>query len=171
MEGLEPYAFSIEYQMDGSRKIGVHVLDTTRIVNENSDFFNDIKEGSEQVPKLDTTRIYPTYSFQTGIGNDNELYHGEITPANILIQNYFSESDQEQYRKYPELKEMANWLRLLQINAETENNEYFQGSMKDLISSHLSKKISSRLEAGKIPFIYKSTICLLYTSPSPRDRG
>ncbi len=158
MEGLEPYAFSIEYQMDGSRKIGVHVLDTTKIANENSDFFNDIKEESEQVPKLDTTRIYPTYSFQTGIGNDNELYHGEITPANILIQNYFSESDQEQYRKYPELKEMANWLRLLQINIEAENNEYFEGSMKDLVSSHLSRKISNRLETGKIPFIYKSTI-------------
>lgn len=53
---------------------------------------------------------------------------------------------------------MANWLRLLQINIEAENNEYFEGSMKDLISSHLSKKISSRLEAGRVPFIYKSVL-------------
>lgn len=158
IEGFEPYAFSIEYQSDGSRKIGVHVLDTTKIINENPDFLNDIKEESEQIAKLDTTRIYPTYSFQTGIGNDNELYHGEIIPANILIQNYFSEEDQQQYRKYPELKEMANWFRLLQINIEAENNEYFQGNMKDLLTSHLSRKISNRLETGKIPFIYKSAL-------------
>lgn len=158
IEGLEPYAFSIEYQNDGSRKIGVHVLDTTKIINENPDFLNDIKEENEQVPRLDTTRIYPTYSFQTGIGNDNELYHGEMTPSNILIQTYFNEEDQQQYRNYPELKEMANWLRLLQINIEAENNEYFEGSMKDLISRHLSRKISTRLEAGKVPFIYKAAL-------------
>ena len=158
IEGLEPYAFSIEYQNDGSRKIGVHVLDTTKIINENPDFLNDIKEENEQVPRLDTARVYPTYSFQTGIGNDNELYHGEMTPANILIQTYFNEEDQQQYRNYPELKEMANWLRLLQINIEAENNEYFEGSMKDLISRHLSRKISTRLEAGKVPFIYKAAL-------------
>lgn len=158
IEGLEPYAFSIEYQNDGSRKIGVHVLDTTKIINENPDFLNDIKEENEQVPRLDTARVYPTYSFQTGIGNDNELYHGEMTPANILIQTYFNEKDQQQYRNYPELKEMANWLRLLQINIEAENNEYFEGSMKDLIASHLSRKISTQLEAGKVPFIYKSAL-------------
>lgn len=158
IEDLEPYAFSIEYLMDGSRKIGVHVLDTTKVVSDNLYFFDDIKENPKQIPKLDLKRVYPTYSFQTGIGNDNELYHGEITPANILIQNYFTKNDQEQYRNYPELKEMANWLKLLQINIETENNEYFKGSMKDLISNHLSRKISNRLETGKIPFIYKSTI-------------
>lgn len=53
---------------------------------------------------------------------------------------------------------MANWLRLLQINIEAENNEYFEGSMKDLISRHLSRKISTRLEAGKVPFIYKAAL-------------
>lgn len=158
IEGLEPYAFSIEYLMDGSRKIGVHVLDTTKIIDDNPDFLEEVKENSKQLPKLDLKRMYPTYSFETGIGSDNELYHGEITPANILIEDYFTTEDQQQYRKYPELKEMVNWLRLLQINIETENNEYFEGSMKDLVSNHLSKKISNRLETGKIPFIYKSTI-------------
>lgn len=158
IEGLEPYAFSIEYLMDGSRKIGVHVLDTTKIIDDNPDFLEEIKENSKQLPKLDLKKMYPTYSFETGIGSDNELYHGEITPANILIEDYFTTEDQQQYRKYPELKEMVNWLRLLQINIETENNEYFEGSMKDLVSNHLSKKISNRLETGKIPFIYKSTI-------------
>ena len=158
IEGIEPYAFSIEYLMDGSRKIGVHVLDTTKIINDNPDFLEDVKENSKQVPKLDLKRTYPTYSFETGIGSDNELYHGEITPANIVIQDYFTIEDQQQYRKYPELKEMANWLKLLQINIETENNEYFEGSMKDLVANHLSKKISNRLETGKVPFIYKSII-------------
>ena len=46
----------------------------------------------------------------------------------------------------------------------TEKTKDFESSLKKL------EKIVSELEEGDLP-LEKSINCLLYTSPSPRDRG
>ena len=38
IEGLEPYAFSLQYLPDGSRLMGVHILDTTQIMAWDDEF-------------------------------------------------------------------------------------------------------------------------------------
>lgn len=158
IEGVEPYAFSIDYQSDGCRTIGVHILDTTKIMEGDSYIADAITEGGIKLPTFTTNQIYPTYSFQSGIGYDNELYNVPMVPANIFVGKNFTLEDISQYPDIPELKEFVNWLKLIQNDLILEGNIYQKNGIKDLITTYVSEKIAARLHSRNLPFIYKSTL-------------
>ena len=158
IEGLEPFAFSLQFNLDGSKKIGVHTLDTTTIVNENDDFAKEVEAGFQVLLRLNTERVYPSMMFESNINKNNQLQDLKITPATIKIDKYYSYEDLDNYRNIIELKQIANWLRLIQETIEPLENENQQYTTKELISMYLSEKISSKLQSQKIPFVYQSPL-------------
>ena len=158
IEGIEPFAFSIDYQSDGSKTIGVHILDTTKILDGDDYIAKEIIEGKIKLPPFNQNQIYPTYSFQSGIDSENELYRLPMVPANIFIGNHFTAEDINRYREIPELKDFINWLRLIQNDLVLEENIYQENGMKSLITTYVSTKIAARFHNQRLPFIYKSTL-------------
>ena len=156
--GLKPFAFSLQFNLDGSRKIGVHILDTTTIVNENDDIAKEVESGLQVLPKLNTEREYPTIVFESNINKNNQLQDLKVTPATIKIDKYYNYEDLDNYRDITELKQVANWLKLIQEKIGLLENEYQDYTTKELISTYLSERMSSKLQSQKIPFIYQSPL-------------
>lgn len=157
IEGLEPYAFSVEYQPDGSRIIATHVLDTTKIMGWDDSAQESLKKYPELV-QMQPGQTYPTFAFQCGIGADNVLYNAAMKSANLEIDEYFTKEDLENYRDFYELKDVKYWVQLLQEKYIIDGDPYHPSDIKKIISTYLSEVVSGRLEQQRIPFIYKSTL-------------
>ena len=158
IEGVEPFAFSISYNQDGSKRVGIHVLDTTTIINGNEYIAKELECGYDKLPTLNTKREYPTMMFETTIQRNNNLESLKISPANIKIDAYYNGRDLDNYREIPTLKEFVNWLGLIRDKINYEENIYQESSMENIIESYLSETISLKLESEKIPFIYQSSL-------------
>lgn len=158
IEGVEPFAFSISYNQDGSKKVGIHILDTTTIINGNEYIAKELECGYGQLPTLNTKREYPTMMFETTIQMNNNLESLKIIPANIKIDTYYNSQDLDKYREIATLKEFVNWLCLIRDKMNYEENIYQESSMKNIIESYLSQTISLQFENERIPFIYQSTL-------------
>lgn len=158
LEGLAPFVFSIKYQKDGSRKISIHIVDTTPIIKENETFKKDLEEGNLTLPKIKRQVSYPTMSFESTIEKDSSLSKGDITPAVIKIDKCYTKEDMDDYRNNPDLKELITYLHLINEKIITEENMYQELGMKDMITTYLSEVISTFFEESHIPFIYRSKI-------------
>ena len=158
LESLDPFLFSISYQNDGSRKMGVHILDTTHIINENEAFKKDLEEGKLSLPKIRRRVSYPTMSFESIIEKDFSLSKGIITPAVIKVDKYYTQEDMDNYRNIPDLKELISYLHLINEKIITDENMYQELGMKEMITTYLSEAISTYFEEKQVPFIYRSKI-------------
>ena len=157
IEGIEPYAFSITYNENGSRSIGIHVLDSSKIVKEDISFREDLKNGFVKLPKMESSEIYPTFLYQFRINNDSSMKSEQMTPTNLLIDKTFSIADLERYRDIPELKELSYFLSLIQDELLLEKGTY-DISTSELISMFLSEKISTNFKESNIPFVFQTTL-------------
>ena len=81
-----------------------------------------------------------------------------MVPANIFIEKNYTRKDISQYSDIPELKELINWLKLIQNDLILEGNIYQKNGIKELITTYVSEKISARLYSQNLPFIYRSTL-------------
>ena len=158
LEGLDPFLFSISYQNDGSRKMGVHILDTTHIINANEAFKKDLEEGNLSLPKIRRRVSYPTMNFESIIEKDFSLSKGIITPAIIKVDKYYTQEDMDNYRDIPDLKELITYLHLINEKIITDENMYQELGMKEMITKYLSEAISTYFEEKQVPFIYRSNI-------------
>ena len=157
IEGIEPYAFSITYNENGSRSIGIHVLDSSKIVKEDISFREDLKNGFVKLPKMESSEIYPTFLYQFRINNDSSMKSEQMTPTNLLIDKTFSIADLERYRDIPELKELSYFLSLIQDELLLEKGTY-DISTSELINMFLSEKISTKFKESNIPFVFQTTL-------------
>ena len=157
IEGIEPYAFSITYNENGSRSIGIHVLDSSKIVKEDMSFREDLKNGFVKLPKMEPSEIYPTFSYRFKINNDSSMKGEQMTPTNMLIDKTFSTADLERYRDVPELKELSYFLSLIQDELLLEKGTY-DIPTSELISMFLSEKISTKFKETNIPFVFQTTL-------------
>lgn len=157
-EGIEPFAFSIQYQNDGSRTIGIHLLDTSCLANGNNFIKQELEENRSQFPLLDQKRVYPTIAMESRIENNSYLGKTIITPANIAIGAYYSKEDLEHYKTIPELKTMIEWLHLIQEKTGTEKNIYQASDIQELLTTYMSEMLANDFQNLNIPFIYQSNL-------------
>lgn len=158
LEGLEPFLFSIKQQKDCSRKISIHIIDTTPIIKENETFKKDLEKGNFTLPKIRRRVSYPTMSFESIIEKDSSLSKVAITPAIIKIGKYYTKEDMDDYRNNPDLKTLITYLHLINEKIITEENMYQELGMKEMITTYLSEVISTFFEENHVPFIYKSKL-------------
>ena len=157
-EGIEPFAFSIQYQNDGSRNIGIHLLDTSCLTNGNSFLKQEVEEEQAHFPQLDQRRIYPTISLESTIESNGYLGNAKISPSNIAIGTYYRKEDLEHYKIIPELKTMIEWLHLIQEKMGAETNIYQESDIQELITIYMSEMLANDFQKLNIPFIYQSSL-------------
>lgn len=153
IQGTTPYAFSLRYLQDGRQMIGVHILDTSKITQE-LDFLNqELQQGKVKLPTFNQEQTYPTISIQGIIGYNNEITDEKIMSSNIKIDTYYTKEDLEHYKMIPELKEMRNWLYIIQNKLDITEN-----GIKNIVNNYLSEVISENFQTEGIPFIYKTSL-------------
>lgn len=157
IDGVEPFAFSISYLPDGSKNIGIHILDTTKIVNFNDLLQKELEENNLSLPTFAEDRFYPTMLFQCLVTKEGKLKKSAITPANLKISKTLTSKDLDDYRNILEAKEFE-WLALLQEKLELNENIYQETSITKIVSTYLSEMLSYNFAGNNIPFIYKSTL-------------
>lgn len=158
VEGIDLFAFSIQYQNDGSRAIGIHLLDTSTLANGNDFIRRELEEDQAIFPQLDQKRIYPTIAMESIIKNNNYLGKSIITPANIAIGTIYTKEDIEQYKKNPELKTMIEWLHLVQHKMGTEKDIYQESDIQELITTYMSEILANDFQKHNLPFVYQSRL-------------
>lgn len=158
IDGVEPFAFSISYLPDGSKNIGIHILDTTKIVNFNDLLQKELEENNLSLPTFAEDRFYPTMLFQCLVTKEGKLKKSAITPANLKISKTLTSKDLDDYRNILEAKEFEGWLALLQEKLELDENRYQETSITKIVSTYLSEMLSYNFTGNNIPFIYKSAL-------------
>lgn len=158
IDGVEPFAFSISYLPDGSKNIGIHILDTTKIVNFNDLLQKELETNTLSLPTFTEDKLYPTMLFQCLVTKEGKLKKAAITPANLKISKTLTSKDLDNYREVLEAKEFEGWLALLQEKLELDENRYQETSITKIVSTYLSEMLAYNFTNNSIPFIYKSTL-------------
>lgn len=158
INGVEPFAFSISYLPDGSKNIGIHILDTTKIVNFNDLLQKELETNTLSLPTFTEDKLYPTMLFQCLVTKEGKLKKAAITPANLKISKTLTSKDLDNYREVLEAKEFEGWLALLQEKLELNENRYQETSITKIVSTYLSEMLAYNFTNNSIPFIYKSAL-------------
>lgn len=156
LEDIKPFAFSLSYLENGSTKIGIHILDTTKIINYNDLLKLEFEKGLLSFPQFQEKSNYPTISFEYLLKNNYQIQKKSITPSNLHIDKCFSKQDLDEYQKIPELKQFLTYVNVIQENLNSGENFYQENTIQELITKHISETISYSFQNNSIPFIYQS---------------
>ena len=147
-------------------QLGLNVKLITQNINEikNKDFFNNI---DEKILMLENIRFYAEEE-----KNDNKFAEHLASFGDIYVNDAFSCS----HRSHASIVEISKFLPSfsgLQIDLEIDALTKITSEITKPISCIIGgSKISTKIDIIKnlIPKFDNIIICLLYTSPSPRDK-
>ena len=159
-----------------------HIIDDARIKPENRKTYAEnlakaaaqsknatIKSIDEGVRKmLDNLYAKDKLTFE-----NSEKYRDEYTK--VMQESLYAYEDQVQIEKEDNLMtRIFNGTNPNNLNTPEKALDYLAANNAAFRSGKISKKTKKALKDFKgkdVKFSDKSTVCLLYTSPSPRDRG
>ena len=157
LENVDNIGFSVGHDENGTITLGVHLLDTSKVVSDDSEMVKASLAGKKVLPKLDENKVYPVMSFTYSLVNGYELTNMRLTPGLIKVNKTYSDEDINAFREREDLKELMMITSHLQDENDYKDIHVSEG-IKEVILKAISKDVKRRFEQRHIPFIYEKDL-------------
>lgn len=147
-------AFSLTYLDDGNIGLDIHLLDTSKIFDKDSEYFDLVKDSRYHPLKFKLNEIYPTLTFSCFLYNNK--FNGIAITSNIVkVCDLYGEKDLDSYRENIKIKEMIRVFNALNQKIDLDINFYKQEGIKDFSEKIISNYLINFFKKEGIPFIYE----------------
>ena len=158
IEGIDNYAFSINYELDGSVSFGIHIMDTSRLVDDCGEVWKAICANKKVLPKFDNVKEYPVMSFITEIDSNNNSSGIKINQGIIKVNKVYSSDELINYRNDSILKNFIKNLHIINSGEDFVASECDAKDLENIVNGVLSDEVGQRFEKSGLPFIYKKEL-------------
>ena len=155
IKGIDNCCFSVNYENEEDIVFGIHFLDTSKLVEEDSEIIKGALEGKEVIPKMQKG-LNPVMSFTYHFINYKEMSDLRFNPGIIYVDKEYDETDIENYREKEDLKNMYLFLNNLK-DSDKDEDIYTIDGIKDVVFGKIKDELKKKFRDYKLPFIYEKT--------------
>lgn len=154
---LENFAYSIQYNEEGNVYFKVHVLDTSRLIFEDTTADEVLKKHMLLNQKVsfdlpyEKGMVYPVITFQYRIYNNNSS-RLKIFEENIRIDEVYNYPDLKNYRDIPDLKALVSSYKKIW---EIEKNDWIHEQIEKRICEEILSLLKNCVK--EVPCMYKQS--------------
>lgn len=152
IKGIDNCCFSINYENYQDIVFGVHFLDTSKIVSEDSEIVKGALEGKKIIPKM-KKGLNPVMSFTYHFLNYKDMSDLRFGPGVVYVDKEYDENDIDSYREKEDLKNMYIFLN----NLVADRNIYTVDGIKEVVFGNIKEELKKKFRDCKVPFIYEKT--------------
>lgn len=152
--GIDNCCFSIDYSNYENITFGIHFLDTSKLVDEDSEIVKGALEEKPYLPKLQMNEYEPVMSFTYHFVDFKHLTDVRFSNGLVYVNKLYKDKDLENYRNKEDLKNMYIFLNNFK-SPENINSIYTTAGLKETIFKTLSNDLKRKFYNYKIPFIYE----------------
>ncbi len=155
IDGIDNCCFSINYEDYRDVVFGVHFLDTSKLVEEDSEIVKAAMEGRNVLPKMEKG-INPVMSFTCHFLDYKHFSEWRIEPGIVYVDKVYNSFDIDRYREDETLKNMYIFLNNFK-DIENKESIYSTSGVKDVVFKDISNYLKKKFRDYKLPFIYEKT--------------
>ena len=154
IKGINNCCFSIDYKNYEDITFGIHFLDTSKLIDNDSEIIKSALEEKSYLPKLQMNEYEPVMSFTYHFKDFRHITDLRFSKGLVYVDKMYDENDIDKYRDKEDLKNMYIFINNFK-SKDNINNIYTINGIKEVLFNTLGNDLKRKFYNYKIPFIYE----------------